>query len=247
MAHCGGIRTTLIAFESFPFANGVLNDLADDIHPCRLLAWDAGRLDLASGATHYLYAFEGTAELACASGTFPLQPGMYASVVGESRIRGQGRGIVITRLGYEGLFSLGGPVERRGRLQYIDGCTDTLLIPPVILGDPCLNLLHIPTGTHQTRHTHPSVRIGVITAGRGRCVTPDGSAKLVPGVIFIIPAEGEHSFHTDDTDLTVIAWHPDSDFGPSVDDHPMVNRTIVEGVAASRLSHERRRITRTPS
>ena len=30
--------------------------------------------------------------------------------------------------------------------------------------------------------------------------------------------------------MCVIAYHPDSDFGPTDDDHPMVNRTIVDGV-----------------
>jgi len=25
----------------------------------------------------------------------------------------------------------------------------------------------------------------------------------------------------------VIAWHPDSDFGPRDDDHPMINRTLI--------------------
>ena len=26
--------------------------------------------------------------------------------------------------------------------------------------------------------------------------------------------------------LDVIAWHPDSDFGPTDQDHPMINRTL---------------------
>lgn len=35
--------------------------------------------------------------------------------------------------------------------------------------------------------------------------------------------------------MDVIAYHPDSDFGPQDEDHPMVNRTIVDGVSASKL------------
>ncbi len=233
-------------FESFHFRNGILSNLASNAHPCVLRAWDKGEIFLPSDASHFLYVYEGPAQLEAPSGHFALQEGMYASVVDGAKVRGSGKGIIISRSDYKGLFSLGGPIEPRGRLQYIDGCTDTLLIPPVVLGDPCLNLLHIPPNTHQTAHTHPSVRIGVIAAGRGRCVTPEGTAELAPGVIFIIPPEGRHSFHTDESDLTVIAWHPDSDFGPSTDDHPMVNRTIVEGVAASRLSHEQRRIQDSP-
>jgi hypothetical protein len=36
--------------------------------------------------------------------------------------------------------------------------------------------------------------------------------------------------------MDVIAWHPDSDFGPEDDDHPMVNRTIVDGVSAAKIA-----------
>ena len=35
--------------------------------------------------------------------------------------------------------------------------------------------------------------------------------------------------------MDVIAYHPDSDFGPQDEDHPMINRTIVDGVQASRI------------
>ena len=36
----------------------------------------------------------------------------------------------------------GGPVEPKGRLRYIDGCSDTVLASPPRLGDP-LSLIHI--------------------------------------------------------------------------------------------------------
>jgi hypothetical protein len=39
--------------------------------------------------------------------------------------------------------------------------------------------------------------------------------------------------------LRVIAYHPDSDFGPTHEDHPMINRTMVGGVSASELPHLR--------
>jgi len=50
-----------------------------------------------------------------------------------------------------------------------------------------------------------------------------------------IPAGCLHSFFTTDSSLDVIAWHPDSDFGPTHDDHPMVNLTLVDGISASLL------------
>jgi quercetin dioxygenase-like cupin family protein len=58
---------------------------------------------------------------------------------------------------------------------------------------------------------------------------------LEPGQIFIIPPHTEHSFFTEDEALRVIAYHPDTDTGPSDGDHPMINRTMVGGVSAARL------------
>jgi hypothetical protein len=35
--------------------------------------------------------------------------------------------------------------------------------------------------------------------------------------------------------MDIVAFHPDSDFGPMHDDHPMINRTIIDGISASKL------------
>ena len=77
--------------------------------------------------------------------------------------------------------------------------------------------------------------MGMIVGGSGVCKTPDREYALAPGAKFLIEAQAEHSFHTVDHSLRVIAWHPDSDHGPTHEDHPMVNRTIIEGVSASEL------------
>lgn len=145
----------------------------------------------------------------------------------------------------------GGPIEREGRLKYIDGCTDSLLLSPVKLGDPCLNHLHFPAGIDQTQHTHPSHRIGIVADGYGECITPFGNLPLTKGMIFVIKEwDGEtydtgldgktypigiHAFKTFDKNMDVIAFHPDSDFGSTDDDHPMINRTIVDGVSANQI------------
>lgn len=163
--------------------------------------------------------------------------GSYAQVPGGALIR-NGAGLIIHTPSYVGLPQAGGPVEPMGRLRYIDGCSDSLLVCPAKLGDPCLNLLHLPAGIHQTEHIHPSDRIGIILRGRGTCRTPDRDYELAPGMFWHIPTGGRHSFHTDDDSLDVFAWHPDSDFGPSHDWHPMLNRTIVDGVAANAPTHD---------
>ena len=153
-----------------------------------------------------------------------------------------GRILLITVPGADFPFMVGGPVEEKGRLRYIDGCTDSLLIPPWRLGEACLNHLHIPPGTEQTPHTHPTDRIGIVLRGAGQCITPEGgTVNLRAGMIWRIPAGGVHNFRTDDVGLDVIAWHPDSDVGPSDDSHPMVNRTYVDGVSAAVLDDIRTR------
>ena len=200
-------------------------DLSTEQYPSRFSGWN-GALELTAQGHHFGFVYEGKATIESEQGTLELGAGMYFSEPGACRVSG-GRGVVMTRLDWRGLRSVGGPVEERGRLRYIDGCTDSLLVAPVRLGDPCLNLLHIPAGTRQTSHTHPSMRSGVIVSGRGRCVTPEGDAPLSPGLAFVISTGTEHAFHTDEEDLRVIAYHPDSDYGPTDEVHPMINRTVV--------------------
>lgn len=139
------------------------------------------------------------------------------------------RALALDDPSHRGLTQLGPTLEARGRLRYVDGCTDSLLVCPPRLGEPCLNHLHIPAGTRQSAHHHPSIRVGVIARGHGRCVTAEGEHALSPGLGWLIPAGLVHAFHTDDTALDVLAWHPDSDFGPRDEDHPMINRTILRG------------------
>jgi quercetin dioxygenase-like cupin family protein len=165
---------------------------------------------------------------------------MVFSVPGPCTISG-GTGVVISRFGYRGFFQVCGPVENEGRLKYMDGCTDSLLISPVMQGDPCMNLLYFPPGVVQTPHTHPSARIGLVASGAGVCVTPDGEIALLPGRAFVIHPGALHSFNTRDDAMRIIAYHPDSDFGPTHEDHPMINRTFVNGASASLLPELRTR------
>ena len=173
---------------------------------------------------------------------FSLGVGCYAQVPGGALVRG-GAGLIIYSPEYIGLAQAGGPVEASGRLNYIDGCSDSLLVCPAQLGEPCLNLLHLPPGIHQSAHTHPSERIGIILRGSGVCRTAAGDTLLQAGMFWFIPPEFVHSFHTYGDALDVLAWHPDSDFGPSHDAHPMINRTIVDGVPANDERHRGIRTT----
>ena len=205
-------------------------------------AWNRQSIDLENDASHMGVVFDGLAKLTTSEGSFDLTAGMFFHIPTEAEVRGTASGQLISQFGFRGLFQIGGPVEQEGRLKYIDGCSDTLLISPSVRGESCLNLLFLPAGTQQTAHTHPSFRTGLILSGHGICRTMDGDHSLAPGMAFVIPAGVLHSFHTSDESLRVIAFHPDSDFGPCHDDHPMVNRTIVNGISAAQLTHEQRHI-----
>jgi len=229
---------TMSDFVPLAIEPGLLVDLADDAYPTRVFGWRGEALEMEGDATHYGMAVEGDSVLETDAGRFQLRAGMFFVVPGAARVTG-GAGMIISRLGYRGLFQLGGPVEATGRLRYIDGCSDTLLVCPPVLGEPCLNHLHMPPGTDQTAHTHPSERIGVIVRGSGECRTPGGTFALRPGMGWRIPTGCLHSFFTRGEALDVLAWHPDSDFGPTHDHHPMVNRTMVEGVSAANIGEIR--------
>jgi quercetin dioxygenase-like cupin family protein len=215
-----------VDFQTLEIRTGLLGDLRETAFPTQVYGWREERLALPNGDTHYGVVVSGPTQLSGSGLTVRLESGMFFVVPGECDIVA-GSGLVISRIRYRGLFQIGGPVETDGRLRYIDGCSDTLLVCPPRLGEPCLNHLHIPPHTDQTAHTHPSERVGVILRGRGECRTSNRAYRLEPGMAWRIPTGCLHSFHTGNESLDVIAWHPDSDFGPTDENHPMINRTII--------------------
>lgn len=184
-----------------------------------------GRVERVTAETIYGFVTEPTT-LRFAVGRVVLEPLSWFVANDEVSLEG-GRGLLIVKPGSRGLSQLGGPLEACGRLRYIDGCTDSLLVGPPRRGDPCANHLHIPRGTRQSAHIHPSLRVGVVARGGGVCITERASHRLDAGLGFMIPAGLRHSFHTEEQSLDVWTWHPDSDTGPTDEDHPMVNRTLL--------------------
>lgn len=240
------------SFSAFDWKNGLLHNAINNKYPTKLHALvGPSTFNFSRNSTYFIFQYEGFSFI---NSQFALPKHHFASATYDDNfIQGSldCKTIIIERLNYNGVFLLGGPIEEKGRLKYIDGCTDSLLIPPVKLGDPCFNHLHFPAGINQTMHTHPSMRVGIVVKGHGECVTPFGDVPLFPGQIFIIHEEtgiyatgydtkqylrGSHCFRTFDGTMDVIAYHPDSDFGPQDEDHPMLNRTIVDGVSAKHLN-----------
>ncbi|WP_414529493.1 cupin domain-containing protein [Nodularia chucula] len=206
--------------------------------PDWFMAWNGESIELPDTGTHFGFVYSGHPVLCRNAGSqdYKLHPGMYFSLSGGGAVGGENSsGFVVTCPTFKGVFMIGGEIESIGRLSYIDGGTDNVLIPPIMSGDPCLNALYFPPGVDQTIHTHPSYRLIIVVEGSGECETPDGITQLQPGMTILIPANNLHKFRTQEDKLTVVCFHPDSDTGFTDTNHPMLKRTMVEGMSASNL------------
>lgn len=179
------------------------------------------------------YVVSGRVHLAACERVFAeLRDEAYFGVPGSFSLRpvdgGPFKVVLIRRWGYRGQVTIGA-IEQRGRLTYIDGCSDSIICYPARYGDPTLNHLHFPAGIVQTQHTHPSIRLGIVARGGGHAWGPGWEKPLSTGAVFMLDEHELHSFRTDKTATTmdVIAFHPDSDFGPTDQAHPMLNRTYI--------------------
>ncbi len=216
-------------FLRFSTGSGKLAEYECDDYRTAAFRWCpkvAYRDDSTLKAANFGYVVSGEATITTAHSIYQLSAGHYFALPPGCEVSG-GTGFITRHGDFLPLTQIGGPIESSGRLRYISGCTDTLLIPPPRLGNACLNALYFPPDTDQQTHTHPSIRIGVVASGSGRAILPGRSEPLNVGDIFVIFPDSNHSFRTTDQPMTVIAYHPDSDFGPRDDDHPMINRTIV--------------------
>lgn len=210
--------------------------------------------------TVYGYVLDGRFRvISRAMGKVDLVSGQWFALPGPVDVETVESGMLstVTRHGYRAPPQIGAR-EEKGRLSYIDGCSDSMLSQPARLGDPCYNHLHFPSGVIQTQHTHPSIRLGTVIAGSGlawrgkhgdkrdlapaiealangatlegalaRCDTVDWAIELKAGGVFMLHEQELHSFATVSDTMDIIAYHPDSDWGPTDDLHPMLNRTHV--------------------
>jgi mannose-6-phosphate isomerase-like protein (cupin superfamily) len=208
-------------------------ELVDQEYPTSVLLPAGDVVQVADGDSAYGMVAKDEVTISSMNRRQVLNGGMYFSIAGPARIEDL-KGFVCLKHAYTCLNTFGGPIEQRGRLKYIDGCSDTLLLSPTVFGDPCLNLLYAPAGINQTAHSHPSVRVGLVIGGRGICCLDDGSRfNLDLGSVFVLPAGEVHSFHTTNASLQIVVYHPESNFGPNDSAHPMVNRTEIDGVSVA--------------
>tara|TARA_R110000796_G_scaffold214234_1_gene330232 strand:- start:1107 stop:1787 length:681 start_codon:yes stop_codon:yes gene_type:complete len=186
-------------------------------------------------STCYGYVVDGKAIITNNNQEWHVQEGNYFALNGKSEvlIEKQANIWTVEKKGYRAM-NMVGTVETRGRLSYIDGCSDSVLVSMPRQGDPVLNYLHFPTGIYQTQHTHPSIRMGIVIRGNGEAFqeksnTSDGWVKpLSKGCMFMLEEQELHSFRTTDEIMDIVAFHPDSDTGPTDENHSMINRTYIE-------------------
>lgn len=205
--------------------------MTSHFYPSRSYGACSEKLRLDDSTSHFFgYVLSGSLTLKASESfqTIELQERMYFSAPGPLELIPHGRTIVFQRFGYRGLPLVGGPLESMGRLSYIDQCTASLIVSPARMSDPCLNQLVFPPGIFQTQHTHPTIRLGVVYEGHGVCHLQNGEKfDLVPGTTFCLPAHQPHCFESKAETLGVIAFHPDTDTGPTDESHPMLNRTYL--------------------
>lgn len=215
-------------FYCQPFLETTKLDYTMADHPS-IARWviNSIKVDDSEHDTHFLFVSSGEVTLKSSNGEFLLREKCFAAVPGNFSLDGSGLILVATLLNYIGLFTIGGPIEPKGRLNYIDGCSSTVLINPLKRGEPCLNFLYVPPGVSQTPHTHHSLRIGLVAEGSGTCQVDEGTFKMEAGTVFCLPENKLHSFSAIDNSLRIIIYHPDSDVGPTDDSHTMLNNTFV--------------------
>lgn len=161
--------------------------------------------------------------------TFPLGNAKVQSVETSEPL------YMIYRTGFKGMKSFG-EVEEKGRLTYIDGCSDSILVSPPRKGDASLNYLYFPAGVNQSFHTHPSIRMGIVLEGSGFASLSDtetsawksSEIKLEAGDMFLLDENELHRFRTTSSSMKIIAYHPETDYGPTDENHAMINRTYLK-------------------
>lgn len=210
-----------------------LIDATNTMYPSRLHVIKRSYAQIESHTgTIYGVVLGGNRRIRSRSFSAELSHGGFFSCISHVELEGDGTVVIFERLGFLGI-SIAGVCEEQGRVAYIDGCSSSILVMPPRCGDSVLNLLHFPIGVMQTEHLHPTIRFGVVLSGNGIAYGANCSGsekwekKLSPGTVFYLPAMERHAFHTlnQDTPLNIVSFHPESDWGPTDESHPMLSRT----------------------
>lgn len=190
---------------------------------------DTGYVYTQALSTCYGYVLSGTASLP--TDKLVLEKDYFSFWSKEpQKIEYTGSMVMFSRIGFRGQTLIGSITEELGRLSYIDGCSDSILVYPPRLGDPSLNYLYFPPNIKQSFHTHPSIRMGVVISGAGYASineNEENDIMLTTGDMFCLDQQELHRFRTTGQKMIVLAYHPDGDWGPTDHNHIMLNRTYL--------------------
>jgi hypothetical protein len=190
---------------------------------------DVGYIYTQGISTCYGYVLSGSASLP--TGKEVVEKDYFSFWSKEpQKIEYTGSMVIFSRIGFKGQNIIGSITEELGRLSYVDGCSDSILIYPPRLGDPSLNYLYFPQNIKQSFHTHPSIRMGVVISGAGYASLGENEEfdiPLIAGDMFCLDQQELHRFRTTGQKMIVLAYHPDGDWGPTDYNHIMLNRTYL--------------------
>lgn len=122
-------------------------------------------------------------------------------------------------------------VGRSTHLPYINGCSTRQIFTPERIGDPTLQLLHLPPhSSEQAHHIHSTARIVHVLEGRGRCIVGmeqwQAKQELTAGMSLVLHPMCPHHFETDGDSLLVLPLHIFSSPPSGLEfNHPMFNGT----------------------
>ncbi|NJM10435.1 MAG: cupin domain-containing protein [Bdellovibrionaceae bacterium] len=208
------------------FGEDIVFDHSRYAYPSQLACITGTRTFEDHTSSYYGIVLEGGCTIERDGARFELIQNMYFGLPGGFQIQNAGKVVLFRRWGYRALPTFGGPTEIDGRLSYIDTSRASILIPPARMGDPVLNLLVFPPNVIQSPHQHPTTRLGCVISGSGKFVA-ETSAPLETGMVFALDPFKIHSFNSGSNGLAVVAYHPDSDVGPTDELHPMKSRTYL--------------------
>lgn len=208
------------------FRNELTFDHSYQGYPCRLVCVEGHREFSDHTSSFYGLVLKGDCQIKTAATNLTLTEQMYFALPGDFSLTTSGQVVIFQRWGYRTLPTFAGPLEDDGRLSYIDTCRSSILVHPARLGDPVLNLLVFSPNIEQSPHHHPTTRLGAVVSGSGTFV---GSAQkpIEKGMVFALKSFETHCFHSGPNGLMVVAFHPDSDVGPTDEQHPMKSRTYL--------------------
>lgn len=190
-------------------------------------AWSKSAKQLGAGLVHFGVVQTGRATLKRNRQELLIPSEHYFRTSGPSNISG-GLGLLISMATAQERSLKIGEIPQRGYLEYKPGGRMAAICPPDVRGDPNLNMLEMdPTIRDQDDHFHPSVRVNIVITGSVTCFTHNAPPReLFPGDVIVLHPKQHHRFVAGDQGMRFVAFHPDSNYGPTRDDNPMLNNTF---------------------